>query len=685
MNFVKTVIHEPDGEVSGAPRQVFRSDAASTRRIWGWTERKRPLIRLFAVLILVYLLIKIVVVLVEPLAVLEFAWITVAIGLAPAYFLRRVMKFENVIDWVLNAGALGILIIPYTFLLAGLLGFNQVFRYPIWVLSFGCLLGVVVLLMYADDRISASRITFKGLKWIDALVLLLLIAFAVVLTLLNFDRVRVSWDTFMFWGPAAKYVYLYQKLPDSALDIFGSFPYTMFHPINFAVVYHFYGRIVEQYASWINVWINLLASLLVYAQFVGKSSLKKCLILLILIITGTGAITATNMFSMYADTFCAFIFLFYILTLIADDDLAPETYGRRLAVLLLSAISLYLIKSLLAFAALGLIALVVVYDFRFLAKEWRVLARRLDIWLVLAAVALVILLRGWYMTHTLKLINGVTEASFMKLDLSSPISTFDYAGKLLKYLMAWTPYIFGTWLAGISTILLVRNQEPPRKKYLTIYLLVFGLFFFFCFVYLLNQRRLTSGSLARYTALVMYLTPLLFYFVSLRLPRWAITPAAAAFLVLGVYLIAQPLTPFLAANKYKIGSGSYGEFLSNHSTLAEKVLRITRKNARILIANDVDGRFTNYFPPTFYVRYFLMENSVGGHYAYKPADELIPYASAKTADYILLLSYEGTFVQCGDELAVGHNYLIRLEDGVRDNPSRCPFKKKNILDFGPAR
>lgn len=660
--------------------QPERPLKALNRHIQNFSDRKRPTLSLIGGLIVVFLLTKLIVNQVRPLAVLEFAYLAILCGLAPAYFLRRLIQLENIVDWLAWAGAFGVLLIPYTFIVAGWLDINLVFGHSIWVLYIAGIVGLIALIVFADCEVVHEVVSFKNLDRTDALVYAALIGYTALLTLLTFSQVHPYWDVFTYWGLAAKYVYQYQQLPSAVLDVFTYLKYTAFHPINLAVIYNLYGAVVEQYAAWLNVFINLLAVVLVYNRFTGSSLLKKALILTILILTSFGVYAAAYMFTIYADTLCALIVLVFVLVLINENGLSPQLYSQRTALLLLLSTSLFLIKSLMAVITLLLIAAWLVYDFDFISKRWKDLVRRWDLWVVLAAAAAVHLLRYWYVNYTLQVEHTVAEASIMVPAFTSFFSIIDYAGNLPVFLVRETPYLFGLWLVGMGSLVLQVRNKRLTKKYLAVYLVTLGLFAFYCIAFIVYERSLTSESLVRYTSIVAYLVPLLVSFISVETPTRLARPFTVILCLITVLLFQRTFTSIPRAALYHPVVGSYSALLKNHTDLVEKVLNISGKKARILIADDVAGLFSNMYTPAIYIRYYLMANSVGGHYHSLEASDLIRFVQEYDADYLLLLSYNDTLDNCEKVFSTERNYLVRLKDGFNQDPLKCPFKKKSVFD-----
>ena len=131
-----------------------------------------------------------------------------------------------------------------------------------------------------------------------------------------------------------------------------------------------------------------------------------------------------------------------------------------------------------------------------------------------------------------------------------------------------------------------------------------------------------------------------------------------------------------------IVQGSYSSPLEEFSNLAERILSITGNDSRIIIADDTQGGavMQNMNTPAIYIRYFLMYNSVGGQYLI-PTGKFLQFAQRKSANYLLLLSYENSFSECANLFDEGHNYLIELDNDMTIIDDACLFSEEDIYQL----
>jgi hypothetical protein len=82
------------------------------------------------------------------------------------------------------------------------------------------------------------------------------------------------------------------------------------------------------------------------------------------------------------------------------------------------------------------------------------------------------------------------------------------------------------------------------------------------------------------------------------------------------------MTPMSLNRRFELNTGSYSVWLPEYSAIAENALKISGGDAKILIADDdpESNRAGNMVTPAIYIRYFLMNNSVGGQYFSLPME-----------------------------------------------------------------
>jgi len=648
-------------------------------------QSRRPQIIILISFILVYLIILLITSLAASLKVIEFTFLTISFGFAPAYYFRNVFNFKNIIGWVIHASVLGLLFIPFLFLFLGWLKISIVFEYSVIFLYLCSLIGISSLFFLADEDNIKSTLNFDEIHKIDSIILFLFLAFTAFLTLENFSNIYIHWDTFTFWGLDAKYIFEQNQLRDIAFntDVI-IHRYTSFHPLYYSIIYDLYGGIYEQYAAWINIYINLLAMVLIYRYVLNKGIIHKFIVSASILIVSYSAITIMKMFSMYADIVSAFLLLVFYLILVDDAEKTIDTYWRRITLLLLIAISFYLIKSHFIYFTVLLIGVLVLYDWNFLSENIRILVRRKSFWLSILIIGILWIMRFVYFSN----IGGVTiseevDSSFLFSMQSATInSLIEYLVDLLEYMIRGTPYFLGLWWLTLCSILFVKEIN---KKYIFIFSSAILIFLIPVASYLMRQPDLQSGSLSRYSAMVMYLFPLAISYVHIEPNRLKKITSIIIFSIVLFFVSLNVVWPMQLKEKFSLSDGTLQSEMTKYAKFAERVVKITDPNARILITDDFPNKtITNMLVPSIFIRYFMMNNSVGSQYT-KPTSSLYDYAKENNSDYILLLSYANSFDHCEELLTTEHDYLIDIsEDSIPLVPEECFLSSFDIYDLGEA-
>jgi len=639
----------------------------------------KPLLILLGILFALYWLFKVFVLYASSLRVVELVFLSLFLGIGPAYFFRRVFKFDNIIGWLVNSSVLGMLFIPFLFLLFGWIGFNAVFVYSVWFIYACAFWGIISLLVFSDKNILVEYIKLPNFSMLDIFFYIVLFGYTLILTLLNFHWVYPGWDAFTLWGLDANYMFQFNHLRDASIDVFGSFTYTSYYPIYYSLIYDLYGAVVEQYANWVNVFFNFLALMLIYNNIIKKSAEQKGMIVAVLVATSYGAITAVLMLLMYADMLDAFNMLLFMVVLTNDDEYPVELYGKRTILLLLLAVSFYFIKTPFLFLTVILILSWMVYDIKFLLGNWRNLLNRADFLFPVGVVVALYIMRFNYFGTIVKA-QSDTPVDGLLLPVASSLSLyFLYAKELFVWLFETSPYLVGLWLLGICFILLIRKMKLDKGDIHILFVSLF-VFLFYCGFDILYLGSVYHYSLPRYTAISMYLIPLMLGRLSIVLPQKISYSLTSVFLLVISYFFVKTMTPMPLHEGFQLSTGSYNVFMPEYSLTAEDVLGISGGNARILIADDYDNKLiSNMFPPAIYVRYFLMYNSVGGQYVSLHAKDLQKYALGYNADYILLLDYDSSLDYCDDTLVAGQSYLIKIDKNGIKKEEECAFSEESVI------
>lgn len=555
----------------------------------------------------------------------------------------------------------------------------------------------VLIVFISIKKIDCNElIGFNSLSIIDSLFLGAIFIFTYILTLQNMTDFYPRWDMFTYWALDSKYIFNFNKLHQGELDVLWRFRFeSSFITIIYSLIYDLYGKIVEQYASWINVFINLNAMLIIYNLLNKKSVFQKLLVVCALVVIGFTADDIAFMYSLYGDIISAFLLLLFVLILTSDQKPDSKYYAIRLFVLLLISFSFYLVKSKFLFLTVGLPFVVLIYDFGYIKKAWKTFINKP---LFLISLLFFLLFCGLYVNFRLTKVGNFSLASgvesFVQPSEYSLSSYFYYTSELIGKLMNYSRYLTIMWVIGVLSIIFVK--EPLKnKKFMYTYIIAIVGFLVFIVAYINKQYPLLSGSLIRYTSLIMYLAPSIFAYPNYRIPPVLLknsqpqdikilrTISICLLMFIIIYLFNYKIYRTAPVNN-DVGfvGGSLTKALPYPASLADKVLSIVEENSRILIADDKQkaNLVDNLNQTSIWTRYYLMNNSVGGQYR-TTIDNLIPFAEKYEADYILLISYENIFPNCENILEGGQDYLIALDDELTIGENKCPFSRNTIYDL----
>ena len=660
-------------------------------------NERRSLFFLLIFFAVIYLLIKGLSKASAAFLSFELALIFVLVGMAPAFYLRNIFPFRNIVGWLTNASMFSLIFIPLTFLGFGWLHLNLVFLHSINLLRILAVVSLLVITIFVKKDLIREYISFKGLSIFDYLFYSVIFAFTAILTLQNMTNYFPRWDVFTYWGLDAKYIFNFNKLHDLDLDVFWFFrKESSLLPILFSLVYDLYGRVVEQFASWMNVFIMIISMLLVYNLSQNRSVFQKLLILTALIVVGFTGDDTAFMFSLYGDVISAFLFLVFVLLLTANYEYRSNNYGIRLLLILLIPLSLYLVKSRFLFLAIGLPFVVLLYDIQFLRRELKIITRKPAF---IVCLVVLVLLVGLFINFQNQVMGGYTLATgvstFLHSSDNSLGSYFSYTKDLIYKLFNFSRYVTVLWAIAVSAILFVKKPLKNKKYVYSYALTIFGILVF-VLAYINRQASMSSGSLIRYTSLVMFLIPSLFAYPDFQIPKrmfgekftsldaTLLRNILLSMLVFGIgSLFNNKIKQVAPVNQdFSFVGGSYADILLYHSTVAEKVLTIVEEDSRILIADDFleSNRAMNQNQTSIFIRYYLMNNSVGGQYR-TTLNQIIPLAKRYRADYLLLISYENSFPNCETLLEGGKDYLIKLDDDLTQREEICTFSETQIYEL----
>lgn len=645
----------------------------------------RSRIRFLISILLAFIALKMTLGVIEALKVMEFAFLLVIIGLTPAYLLKNTLEYDNIVSWFTNAAAISLIFVPLFFLLNGFLGINFVFSYQIPILYIFAISSLLYVTFFIKNNDFLSNVSIENMGSFDKTAYILIFFFFCILTLMNFDRIDPRWDTFTFWGVDAKFIFENLKLRGPDFNLLWRFEYTSFIPILYAAIYKFYNAILEQYASWINVFIVLVSMNMVYATIRKSSLISKLIGLTFLFWAVYASIEAAYMFSVYADIFCAFLVLLFGIILIKPYQQRSEITSQRSFMLAVILVTSYFVKEPNIYVSAILLLVWLGFDLWIYKGKVIELAKTRQFWFSMLFVTVLLVLRYLYF-------NAIGHDNFhasLVPDMVARDSLFDY----LKYLstifvffMTKYPYTLIILALGLASIVIRPKRLIHKPTWLALFLICVLLSGFFIAGYTLQNKSFTSGSISRYLSILTFLIPIL--------PAFAITGGDEINNRNSAELVLVPLFIFLAFIKVMIPMPLHREFSLKPGTyqsssqvessyqLAQKVTSIVGDEAKILITDDLfwgSSRkiISNTNEPAIYIRYYLLNQSVGGQYNLNES-MLFSYAIENDADYILVLNNDFLFYDCGDVYEMGANFLLDMDSVNSESPS-CSLLGNNVI------
>lgn len=645
---------------------------------------KRKFLYVLLVPILILVLFKALSVQEEVYKSFEFPVLLIIIGLPIAYLIRPYLKINSMLHWCVNAAAVSLLFIPFLFIIAGFLNINIIFTHSV---GFIYLLAFIsfVLLMIIGKETEVKELRFFTSDWKADVFAIGLIAMVVFqYTLVNFSHRNIGWDTFTFWGLDAKYIFENDRLRDATFNVTQKFHYTSLFPVLYAIVYDFFGKIVEQFATWLNIFVMAIAAFQVYFMLDRRSVTAKLLGIALIMATIVGASieNIARIFNFYSDIYCAFLLLQFALYLIQVPPVSKKHYGVRLFLIMLPLVALGFVKDGLFQISLIMFIIYLVHDLPVFRKDLREIVTSRSFIIGTGSILLLFLLRTTYFASVQKDVS-IIDTVIPTLNLFSFDKAIKNLGSIINFFITISPVMSGIWLFQVLlAIFAMTRKRLARSGYFIFAISLLG-FLYFVAGFVIKLIEIESRSLARYTTLVMFVTPILIAFIDLETRSKAIRKALQMFTLL-IILVASLVSLNGIADHlpFYLSPGAYKDTdLKEQFEVSNKVLQITGSDARILIVqeNTVESLLTNMAEPGIYYRYYLMNNSVGGQFNTLKYADLKDYAVKNGAEYMLLLSYDGMFSGCDSELIRYQEYLIEVSSLGTQNGRVCPVSTEAMI------
>lgn len=594
-------------------------------------------------------------------------------GMGFAKFFKETFKYENQLDFVINSLILGTFLSVFFLLMLGMVGvvYTDTFLIIFFsVLSVTSLLYTILSKKDSDlEKVFDKRIQLLDILW--ALLFLLLFYLLIQICLEQFFP---HWDSFTFWAVDSKYLFENMRLRDATFDLLGNFSYSSFYPLYSFLIYKVLGGIYEQFASIITVYFAFLSCLLVFKRIYKQPSkrLKSFQYLFLLLVPIIFLSIQNIIVTLYVDIFCSFLVLLFTAVLL-QSRVTVDEYYKRLFLLSVIAIGLYLAKSPYMVVTIFLLLVFILYDIKYWIKNFQQLKKKYRVVLVIIVLSLFFIIQQKYISQFWDA--GVAEVTSKITRIASLKEYVLHIDSILKLIIEIAPYMSFLYIAFFCFLTFGSFKASRKTKYFLI-ILVLGTLFLPIFFYVIRLRSLTSKSLLRYMGISFFACSYAFTYMRIRSSKNKEMLYNILFILFtilaGLFLLSQIYLKYNLNFKLEPHSGRYKDS-SGHKSLYEIVEGVEgylSEDSKVLIIDQEKKGLGNMAVPAICVRYYLSNFSTGGQYS-ASHNRIGSVIKRSDADYILLLIYDGYWSHCPD-LLLGETYLIKKEDLNFSNA--CPVE-----------
>lgn len=544
------------------------------------------------------------------------------IGLGPTLALRKIWGRRNPFVYILISLALGLLLFNIVVLTIGQFGLAVTGETMGWI-KIGCGTVSLGLLIYSIIDLVRKKTgigdIFGKLKLdlIDVIFVVFLFVYFGLLFIINSKNYFPAYDNFTFWLIDAKVIFLTNHLRVDG-KVISDFIYSAYYPLHAIYIYDIAGTIVEQYATNFTILYALMGTCFSYLLFSPKSRTTRFFALLILILINLTMLQFDLRF--YADAIISYLVVLFVF--ITSLEVNQKFYLCKIFLLVLTLLTIMLIKApSIVYAAL-LLAIYVVFEFRNIKNYLfsKDLLRNPLFYAFSAFLLIVAFSRFYYSNYVLTLTENTYDLSWY-LNHASGFSS----GLLSKRYTVLTDVLKSIWEyhAVVATIYVITvtmfwvrssdklKRSPFEKQigYILIALPVLNI------IYAVASR---SSSVARYVMTVFFLLPVVYGYYSIK-------PKIPGRLLLGLGLVIiiclQTLNvffPYRNLMNQPNHDGKYSSFQSyiDYYSIADRV-RLKVGEDSVVVAEELSekGMIVNWTLNSRLWNYILADKVDGGIYA----------------------------------------------------------------------
>lgn len=605
--------------------------------------------------------------------IISLILVFLVIGMSFAKFFKETFKYENQLDFIINSLVLGSFLSVFLLLMLGMIG--VVYTDTLLIIFFSVLSIASLLYTILSKKDSELEIVFdQRIQLLDILWVAVFLLLFYLLIQICLEQYFPHWDCFTFWAVDAKYLFENMRLRDATFNLLSHFSYSSLYPLYSFLIYKVLGGIYEQFAGIITVYFALLSCLLVFKRIYKQPSkrLKSFLYLFLFLVPIIFLSIQNIIVTLYSDVFCSFLVLLFTAVLL-QSKVTVDGYYKRLFLLPVIAIGLYLAKSPYVVVAAFLLLVFVLHDIKYWIKNFQQLKKQYKIVLVILLLLMFFIIQQKYLSQFQA--TSIVEATNRRVRIASLEEYAVYLGSIFKLILKEAPYIFFLYIAFFCSLAFGFFKASRKTKYF-LAILVLGTLFIPLFFYVIRLGDLTSRSLLRYMGMSFFACSYAFTYMQIRVSKNKEVLYDILFMLFtllsGLFLLSQIYLKYDLNFKLEPHSGRYKDFQWQESSynIAEQVKSHLSKDSKVLIVDEVGVRLGNMAIPAIYVRYYLSNYSTGGQYT--TLNERINTIIEKSAaDYILVLGYDGYWSQCSS-LSIGETYLIKKDDLNFSNT--CPVE-----------
>lgn len=605
--------------------------------------------------------------------IISLILVFLVIGMSFAKFFKETFKYENQLDFIINSLVLGSFLSVFLLLMLGMIG--VVYTDTLLIIFFSVLSIASLLYTILSKKDSELEIVFdQRIQLLDILWVAVFLLLFYLLIQICLEQYFPHWDCFTFWAVDAKYLFENMRLRDATFNLLSHFSYSSLYPLYSFLIYKVLGGIYEQFASIITVYFSFLSCLLVFKRIYKQPSkrLKSFLYLFLFLVPIIFLSIQNIIVTLYSDVFCSFLVLLFTAVLL-QSKVTVDGYYKRLFLLPVIAIGLYLAKSPYVVVAAFLLLVFVLHDIKYWIKNFQQLKKQYKIVLVILLLLMFFIIQQKYLSQFQA--TSIVEATNRRVRIASLEEYAVYLGSIFKLILKEAPYIFFLYIAFFCSLAFGFFKASRKTKYF-LAILVLGTLFIPLFFYVIRLGDLTSRSLLRYMGMSFFACSYAFTYMQIRVSKNKEVLYDILFMLFtllsGLFLLSQIYLKYDLNFKLEPHSGRYKDFQWQESSynIAEQVKSHLSKDSKVLIVDEVGVRLGNMAIPAIYVRYYLSNYSTGGQYT-TLNERINTIVEKSAADYILVLGYDGYWSQCSS-LSIGETYLIKKDDLNFSNT--CPVE-----------